>query len=188
MAALIGLLLLATIVGVAVALRPALIARLKGAAERRYSLRRATRGLDIPRNVDPLFYRHHRICGALIVALAVFLLYVLVFEETARWQSLFADDYRHLGAALVDLARIVVWIASILALIVGTIVFVRPSALKAAERWANRWVTTRPYTRGLEREYSGLDERLTRYPRIWGTIVACTSMVCILAIIANWPA
>ena len=187
MTALVALLLVCALLGAAVALRPALLARLKTAAERRYSMRRATRRLDVPRNIDPLFYRHHRVAGAVVVALAVFLLYVLVFEETGRWQALVADDYRQLAAILVEFAHIVVWIASILALIVGTIVFVRPSALKAVERRANRWVTTRPYTRGLEREHTGLDERLARHPRVWGTIIAIAGLVSTLLIIASWP-
>jgi hypothetical protein len=181
------LLALCAIVGAIVAIRPDALNRLKAASEKRVSMRRATRPLDIPRNVDRVFYRHHKAYGAIVVALAVFLLYVLVFEGTIEWRALFAKEYREIGAIVVETARIVLWLASIFALIVGTVVFVRPSALKDLERTANRWVTPRRYTYLLEREYSGLDGCLSRYPRAWGTVVAALSVVCIIALIAQWP-
>jgi hypothetical protein len=181
------LLALCAIVGATVAIRPDALDRLKAASERRVSMRRATRPLDIPRNVDRVFYRHHKVYGATVVVLAIFLLYVLVFEGTLQWQALFPEEYRVVGAIVVETARIVLWLASIFALIAGTVVFVRPSALKDLERIANRWVTPRRYTYPLEREYSGLDERLSRYPRAWGTVVAVLSLICIIALIAQWP-
>lgn len=181
------LLALCAIVGATVAIRPDALDRLKAAFDKRMSMRSATRPLDIPRNVDRVFYRHHKAYGATVVALAIFMLYVLVFEGTLQWQALFPDKYHVIGAIVVETARIVLWLASILALIVGTVVFVRPSALKDLEHTANRWVTPRRYTYSLEREYSGLDERLSRYPRAWGTVVALLSVVCIIALIVQWP-
>jgi len=185
---LVALLAICAVVGAAVAIRPDAMGRLKRATERRISMRRATRGLDIPRNVDRLFYRHHRLYGGLIVVLAIVLLYALTFGGTAHWETLFDGRYRAVGAIIIDAAQITLWILTVFALIIGTVVFVRPSALKALEQRANRWVTARGYTYPLEREYSGLDERLQHYPRVWGTIVAILSGVCIIALINQWLA
>ncbi len=187
MAVLAGLLGLTTLIGAAVALRPELLERLRRTGDRRYSLRRATGPLDRPRNVDRWFYRHHRLYGTVVVLLALFLLYFLAFGELrSTWTLMLGREYRDVAAMLGDLARILLWVSAVFALIIGTVVFVRPSALKALEHGANRWLTLRRATRGLDREFGGLDERVTRRPRLWGTITAVASLLLLVALIVQW--
>ncbi|MDZ7748263.1 MAG: hypothetical protein U5K43_05035 [Halofilum sp. (in: g-proteobacteria)] len=183
MAVLAVLLVLAFVVGLAVAIRPPLLERLRGPADRRYSMRRATRAFDIPRNVDRWFYRHHRLYGAFVVVLAVLLLGFLTFGTAPEaWQRAFGPQYREVAAILVDTARVVLWALGLFVLAVGVVVFVRPSALKRFEAWANRWVTPRRATRGLEREYHGAEAWLLRHARAWGVAVAVTTAVCLVAL------
>lgn len=187
MAVLAGLLGLTTLIGGAVALRPELLDRLRRTAERRYSLRRATGPLDRPRHVDRWFYRHHRLYGTVVALLALFLLYFLAFGElSGTWTLMLGREYRDLAAILGEVARILLWLSAVFALVIGTVVFVRPSALKALERGANRWLTLRRVTRGLDREYGGLDERVTRRPRLWATIAALASLLLLVALIVQW--
>lgn len=187
MAVLAGLLGLTTLIGTAVALRPHMLERLRRTGDRRYSLRRATGPLDRPRNIDRWFYRHHRAYGTVVVLLALFLLYFLAFGELrTTWTLMLGREYREFAEILGDVARILLWISAAFALIIGTVVFVRPSALKALEHGANRWLTLRRMTRGLDREYGGLDERVTRRPRLWGTIAAVSSLVLLVALILQW--
>ncbi len=184
--ALIVALTLCALIGAAVAWRPGLLKHLRAFGDRRVSGRRATRSLDIPRSGDRVFYRHHRKYGAAVVLLAILVLYVLVFGDTTRWQALFPDDYGVIRVVLVDWARIVLWLTALFALIVGTAVFVRPSALKGVERAANRWVTMRPYTYPLERTVGSFDQPVTRHPRAWGMIIACASLVTLVALVIQW--
>ena len=183
------LLALTTLLGAAVAVRPALLERLRRRAERRYSLRRATRALDVPRNADRWFYRHHRVYGAVVVVLAAFLLWFLALgPESADWRRLFAPRYRELAGLFADSARFLLWLVAVFAVVIGTVVFVRPSALKALEARANRWITARRVTRGLDRERDALDEWLARRPRAWGIIAALASAACLAALLVQWQA
>ena len=189
LAILTALLTLTALLGAAVALKPDLLPRLRAATDRRYSMRRATRALDIPRNIDRILYRHHRIYGTFVVALAIFLLYFLALgEQGPFWRELFPPDYRAIASIVADVARLVLWFFSVFALMIGTIVFVRPSALKRLERRANRWITPRRATRDLDREYRGLDERLGRRPRLWGTVTLVLSLTCLIALLVQWRA
>lgn len=183
-AALLGLALL---VGLGLVAYPPLLDRLRALSECRVSLRRATRALDVPRDVDRWFYRHHRLYGAAVVVLALFLLYFLVFGyDRPAWHALFGVAYRDFALIVIDAARIVLWILAVFALLVGTVTWVRPSALRALEARANRWLTTRRLTRGLEREYRGPDAFVTRYPRAVGAVIALTSGLSLLALIMHW--
>ena len=184
-----ALLMATAVLGAAVAVRPQLLARLRATTDRRYSLRRATRPLDVPRNTDRLFYRHHRLYGGVVIALALFLLHFLVFgERQPLWRELFPADYRDVAAMLADVARLVLWMFSVVALMSGTLVFARPSALKRLERRANHWLTPRRATRDLDREYHWIDERLARRPRLWGAATLIASLVCLLALFVQWQA
>lgn len=185
-----ALLAIAMVIGIVIALRPQLLERFESQSGQRFSMRRATRVFDIPRNVDRWFYRHHRIYGAAVVILAVTLLSFLAFgQPQLAWQSLFEPANRVAGEILVDTARVILWILGLFALAVGVVVFLRPSALKAFEAWSNRWLTPRRALRNVEAtEYHGAEQWVRRHPRGWGVAVALLSAVCLLALILQLPA
>lgn len=183
------MLLVALVVGLMVAIRPAMLDRLERTADRRYSMRRATRVLDTPHNIDRYFYRYHRLYGAGVVILAVALLSFLAFgQPEIAWRSLFGPGNRVVGEILVDTARVVLWILGLFALVIGALVFLRPSALKSFEAWANRWLTTRQTLHGVEREFHGAERWIRRHPRGWGLTIALLSALFLLALILQMPA
>ena len=183
------LLALGLAAGLAVALRPATLEYLRSGTDRRFSMRRATRPLDIPRNVDALFYRHHRIYGTAVVVLSLFLLVFLSFGQVPAADAFVSDPrYLRIGDLLVETARVVLWGLALFAFAVGVVVFVRPSGLKRLESWANRWVTPRRQLKGLEREYHALDSWAAKNPRAWGVSVAVATALCLLALILHAPA
>lgn len=187
--ALAVLLGIALLTGLAVTIRPALLDRVRRTSDQRYSMRRVTRALDIPRNIDRWFYRHHRLYGAAVVLLSIALLSFLAFgRPDSAWRSLFGPENRVVGEILVDTARVVLWILSLFALAVGTVVLVRPSALKSAEAVANRWLTPRRALRIIEREYHGPETWVRSHPRGWGLAIAAASALCLLALILQLPA
>lgn len=187
--ALAVLLGVALLIGAAVAVRPALLDRFRSTSDQRYSTRRVTRTLDAPHNIDRWFYRYHRVYGAAVVLLAIALLSFLAFgyPETA-WRGLFGPDSRVVGEILADTARVVLWILSLFALAVGTVVFARPSALKPVEARVNRWLTPRRVLRNAEREFHGAETWVRRHPRGWGLTIAAASALCLLALFLQIPA
>lgn len=188
--ALAVLLGIALLTGAAVAVRPALLDRFRSASDQRYSMRRVTRTLDTPHNIDRWFYRYHRVYGAAVALLAIALLSFLAFghPETA-WRGLFGPGSRVVGEILADTARVVLWILGLFALAVGTVVFARPSALKPFEARVNRWLTPRHALRDAEqREFHGAETWVRRHPRGWGLTIAVASALCLLALILQMPA
>lgn len=184
--AMAALLAIAMVLGLAVAIRPALLERLQQTSDQRYSMRRATRSLDIPRNVDRWFYRHHRAYGAAVVLLALFLLSFIAFGSSGDVVAgLFPRRYQGLGVILMDFSWLVMWVLGLCSLLVGVVVFIRPSALKRWEHRANRWLTLRRVTRDLEHEYSAPGEWVRRFPRTWGLVIAVASAICIVALILH---
>lgn len=184
------LLAIAMAIGLAAALRPQLLERFESRSEQRFSMRRATRVLDVPRNIDRWFYRYHRIYGAVVVLLAIALLSFLAFgQPEVAWRGLFDHRSRVAGEILIESARLILWILGLFALAIGVVVFIRPSALKALETWSNRWLTPRRALRNVEvKEYRGPEQWVRRHPRGWGLVVAGLSAICLLALILQVPA
>ena len=177
------LLFVAFVIGLAVAARPQWLGRLGTTSDRRVSMRRMTRSLDIPRNVDRWFYHHHRWYGLAVVVLSIGLLGFLMFGHEARtWTALFDRQYREVGTILVDTARVVLWGLALFSLCIGLLVWIRPSALRGFEHAANRWVTARRATRGLEHQVRGPEEWARAHPRAWGIAIAIAAAICLLAL------
>lgn len=185
----IGVLLSITLcIGTAVAVRPQWLDSLRQAGGR-LSLRRATRVLDAPRNIDHIFYRYHRAYGAVVIALAIFLLYFLSFVEVGTgWSNVLGIQDEEVLAMLGTWARFILWIFAIFALMIGTIVFVRPSALKNLEQWANRWLTPRFMMRSIQSENYFIDRGASARPRLWGVTVAVVSLISLTALYVQWKA
>lgn len=186
MLALAVLLALAFVVGAVVALRPRTLELLRGGADRRVSMRRATRLLDVPYNIDRWFYRYHRIYGAAVALLAVVLLGFLTFGGTYyQWLQLFDPRYRDIAEIVAVAARALLWGFGLFALAIAAIVFARPSALKGFEAWANRWITPRRPFRALDREVGAPDRWVARHPRGWGIAIAAISGACLVALLLH---
>lgn len=184
MLALAVLLAVAALVGTVVALEPAALERLRRASQQRRGPRMSER-LNRPYNLDRWFYRRHRLYGVAVGALALVLLGYLTFGDASyRWLAAVEPRYRGVAGMLVDAARVLLWGFGIFALVIATVVFVRPSALKGVEEKVNRWITPGRKT-GLDREFRGPDQWAVRHPRAWGVLVAVVSLTCLLALILH---
>ncbi len=184
MLALAVLLAVAALVGTVVALKPAALERLRRASQQRRAMRLTDR-LNRPYNLDRLFYRRHRLYGAAVGALALVLLGYLTFGDASyRWLAAIEPRYRGVAGMLIDAARVLLWGFGIFALVIATVVFVRPSALKGVEEKVNRWITPGRKT-GVDREFRGPDQWAVRHPRAWGVTVALISLACLLALLLH---
>lgn len=184
MIALAVLLAVAALVGTVVALQPAALERLRRASQRRREAHLSER-LNRPYNLDRWFYRRHRLYGVAVGGLALVLLGYLTFGDvTYRWPAAIEPRYRGVASMLIDVARILLWLFGTFALVIATVVFVRPSALKGIEDKVNRWISP-GRSAGLEHEFRGPDEWAVRHPRAWGVTVAVISLACLLALLLH---
>lgn len=167
------LMIMSLVTGLVFLVAPGMATKVENRADQKLSLRRALKPVEIPRNTERFFYRHHVATGALIALLAAAFLWLYLGEEAggriAGWLS------RQAGGEL-----LVAWsaglggflvVVNILAIIFGIVMAVRPSSLKGIESVANRWISTRKATRALEREMDPLGRFAMRSPRFFGIIV-----------------
>jgi len=109
--------------------------------------------INRPRYQERLIYRHHHLFGAIIVVLSLISLYMLDLYIAPR--DLVAQLVRlaetEFGKWLLASLYYLLLVCLVLALIIGIIVFIRPSLLKSLEAWGNRWVD-------IDRTLEQLDE------------------------------
>lgn len=130
--------------------------------------------LDRSIGVECFFYRHHRLFGALLILAAVYSLYKVIFslEREALAQALAALLPQAFTRTLVDAAFGYVYLIGLLAVVVGVILLVRPSALKSVEAWSNRWISTDALGRRLDASSDLLNAWVARQPRVFGAVAA----------------
>jgi len=140
-------------------------------------------GLDRPRYQERWIYRHHYLCGGLILAGALYVLFMLVLQVQPAaviaglpvlinpfWSEWFytAAYYLLLGA-------------NVLAVVAGMIVLVRPSLLKGIEQALNRWIDTERELKRLDRPYEISTAALTSRPRLFGLAVCLAGLYIMLS-------
>lgn len=124
---------LAVLVILAVALLTgslALLAGIQDGQEKQGGLTTALRLLDRQWQIERLVYRHHRLVGALVLAAGTFCLWRMTRTELA---ALLAGG---------STASILLWLLLVgqgFNLLVGLVIFLRPSLLKPLETLSNRW-------------------------------------------------
>jgi hypothetical protein len=160
-------------VGLGFMLVPEKIFRIANKMNRWVSTESFFKKINSPIYKERFFYRHNKLLGAGIFFISVFCLYVLTISigiedvsniliklaETAFEKWLFVILFYVLLAAI------------FLALIFGTIMFVRPSALKSFESWGNRWIDTDEPLKVMDKSKNLPDRILPGNPRIFGFAV-----------------
>lgn len=159
--------------GLALLLLPGATLRAAATLDRRYSSRRAMRSLEIPRNSERFFYRHHRLVGSLLLAgtIAFFLLWLVDFPRETVLARLAAWGGQALAGVILDSATIFLLLANTLITLFAIVIIFRPSALKPLEARANRWLSTRRAFRRIDEHRQPLDELVSRFPRLAGALI-----------------
>lgn len=148
------------------------------------STRQAMRPLEEPINIERSVYRYHRIFGVLILAGALYTLYVMAL----RFQG------PELAAMLTRLLRlkVAVWVAqsariflitvNAAAVLIALVMILRPSALKGVEEWANRRYSGRRAMKEWETPRGGIDRLVGQYPRVVGAVLSLAGLYIWIAI------
>jgi len=180
-AAVMGLL-----VGLWLLLHPDSFARFEAVASRSISLRRSLRPLEISRNIDRHIYRHHKAFGLLVVIGSAYTIYSTLFNlMPSRLEDLIALQFPVAVASWILSALNTILIAgNLFAIVIGMIIFIRPSTLKSFEAKANTWVSTREHTRWMDTRIDLPDQLAQTKPRLIGIIfvVLSTYLMSLLSI------
>lgn len=151
---------------------------------RRRSLRRQTRALELPHVSERFFYRYHRVFGVLIVLLALLILFYLGFRFNAQVViGAFSAGQADIAVEItVKTFELLMWIGAAAAVVVGAVVFVRPSLLKGLEHYSNHWFSTRQATRGLATPLVDVDRLFEAYPRLTGALICAGSAAVLVGL------
>ncbi len=147
-------------------------------ADRWISMRKPTRPLEIPRNIDHHIYRHHRWIGLSVLLSASYILYQFAFvlKPAAAVQAL-SDNWLSaaIAAWLLDALQWFFVPASLLLIPFGALLALRPSTLKGLEQHSNRWISSRKLLHGIDKPYPVGEGWLLGRPRQLGLILLITS-------------
>jgi hypothetical protein len=176
-------LLLAFFVGVMLLAWPRALFTLNQRLSRWIDTRGVFSALDRPRHLERFFYRHHRTLGAAVMLGASYVLWQWAFHyERAGFVALLGRRWLAAGLDWVPPALEVILVGLHIAiLVVGAVIFFRPSLLKGVERTANRWqegLTTNP----LDSVVEGVDHAFEGHPRVSGVLLIVSAAWCLAAL------
>ena len=138
------------------------------------------RKLDAPHYGERFFYRHHLLFGGLIILGGAYIFYrfVFVFKAGSYILPLVASGSvnQWLTASLIFINVLF----SLLALVIGAVVILRPSLLKRLEAALNRWIVTEDSVRRLDRQLQSPDSIFLRRPRLVGLIILIGSLYIVV--------
>ena len=171
------------IIGVLMLLKPEGVLRLNQYLSRWVGTEKLAAALDAPHSVEAALYRRHRSVGVLVLAGGLYILYVVLFafRKTAASGDLSFGLNPQIAAWLLDALGVVLVVSSLLALIIGVFLVVRPSVFKPIEEWGNRWYATEKSLRVMEAVHLKPDEAMIRNYRFVAALVVAGSLYVILS-------
>lgn len=175
-----------TLAGLWLVFAPSGALRLANRLNREYSIGWLQRALDAPRHTEPWIYRHHRIVGTvLVIATAYFFWQLATDFGAAALAAMFAGALPPVALKVLASAfTSILVLGNAAGLILGVVIFVRPSALKGTERWANRWVASDKAVEFLDRRDDRAEGYAHRYPRRVGLVIlAATVYIALIALV-----
>jgi hypothetical protein len=162
------------LLGVVLIFNSGVVVRVGESMNKWVSTRGALDKLDTPIPVERTVYRYHRIVGVVLLAGALYALYVLVLRfKGPELVAIIARLLRlQLALGLAESIRVFLVLMNAGAAVVALTMLVRPSTLKGVESWANREYSTRGASRFLEVMRSGPDVLVQRHPQATGAVLA----------------
>lgn len=170
--------------------RPEWLARISKHANRWVSTRQMGRTLERSVNIDHWFYRYGHVSGAVLLAGAIYILYIFTLHfARADLLTIFARIHLVqpvLLGPLLDTLVLVFLAGALLALLVGLFLIFRPSLLRDLEFGANQRVSLRQSLKPMEVQRD-LDQLVFRHVRMVGVLLLCGSLYTLVAL-AFWLA
>lgn len=175
---------LGLLTGVALIFNSAFVVRLSDKMNVWISTREAMQVLEEPIAIERTVYRWHRLIGALILAGALFTLYVLLWRFNGPQVVEALTKLLELGVAkwVAESLRIFFVLVNIAALVIAVVMILRPSALKGVEALANRRYSPRRGAHALDIPRVGPDSLLRTRPRLLGVVLALAGLYVVFSL------
>lgn len=156
--------------------------------DRWVSMRRSTRWLAVPRDIDASMRRHRQLIGAVFVLVSAYSATVLLLTVdagtlAAALQSRMPQPQPYpypYVAWIVESARRALIAGSLLAMLVGIMLLFFPLALRSIESRANQWYSLRNYGRNNDTPHMGFDHLIETHPRLLGGTIAAAALVVVI--------
>lgn len=168
------------IAGIMLILRPVWLERAGRFANRWISTRRFDRLLEASINVDPLFERHWRAAGAIMLAGAIYILYFfgMHIDEASAIASL--ERAFRMPAAYLDVLfdplKTVALAGAAFAALASLLLLFFPGRFHKVEQGANEWLSLRKEMKPLEISRNGLDQFAFHHTRQIGMLLVIGSI------------
>lgn len=131
--------------------------------------------LDRTKYIDRFIYRYHRIFGLFIILGASYTLYMLAPAQ-GTYQALPEIINPVITAWLYDALIYALLLLSIIAIVIGSIILIRPSAMKTFEAVMNNWKDTSHLVKPLDKQRYVEQQKPLKRPRVYGLIVLTGSL------------
>lgn len=169
--------------------RPEWLARLSKQANRWVSTRQMGRSLGQSINIDRWFYRYARLSGGLLLAGAIYIIYMLVahFKRAELLASLAKMHLLQpiLLEPLLDTLVLMLLAGALLALLVSLFLILRPSLLREMELGVNQPVSLRESLKPMEIQRADFDHLVFRHVQKAGLFLLCGSIYT-LVVLTHW--
>lgn len=173
--------------GMALLMRPEWLQRMSKFSNRWVSTRQMGRSLEQSVNVDHWFYRYGHLSGAVLLAGAVYILYMLT-THIVRADILLGLGRMNLPPhvllePVLDTLVLVFMAGAILALIVSLFLIFRPSMLRDLELGANQNLSLRQTLKPAEVQRGNVEQFVFRNVRLVGAALVCGSLYTFVVLV-----
>lgn len=163
------------VLGACLILAPEPTLRALRALNRWFSTRRALKALEVPRSFEQRTRGRRLWLGLALAASGAYVLIVLIWAfEGRRLAAALAPGT--VGVVAVEWARWVLVAGTALAVAVGLMMALAPSALEAFEAWSNRWISSRQALQGVDTMHLALDRLVEAFPKSAGFLILALSL------------
>lgn len=178
---------LSLVVGLWMLFKPSDILRLNRYLSRWFATDKLANMLDSPHKIERALYRNHRVVGILVLGGSTYILYtLLVILNKKEFANLLGGIWNaYVAAWLVEALVISLVAGSVLAMVVGVFMLIRPSLLKDFEARVNSWYATDKSLQAFDTMHTQPDELVAHHTRIVGVLIVAGS---VYAIVSLWMA
>lgn len=168
--------------------RPRLMLRAERVANRWLTMRHVDHVLDTSVGIDQWFYHHHRFTGMLVVLGSAYVLvhFGYLFDKPAAVGALGQYGPASILKGAIDALVACSMMGGTSALSVGLLLWLWPNHLRAIEKQANRWISSRRATKAFSVPHSGVDQYVEHHTRpvgwllLMGSAILFTTMASLL--------
>lgn len=131
--------------------------------------------LDSTKYIDRYVYKYHYIFGLFIVVGAVYTIFMLAPIQ-GEYRTLPEIINPAISNWLYDALVLILFLFCSFVILIGFVLFFRPSAMKAFEAKMNTWKETSHLTTPLDKQRYLEQQKPLKYPKLYGFIVASGSL------------